>query len=372
MDAKHKIKVLVIDDSLFMRQMISDIFNTDPDIEVVDTAINGEEGLAKIEKLNPDVVTLDYEMPGLNGIATLKRIMSRHPLPVVMISAHTNEGGKITLEALAQGAVNYVLKPSGSFSLDIGIIKDEIIEKVKIAALANIKALARGIKFKTPGFGAEKSLKPSGLASNYCVVIGSSTGGTNGVEMILESLPAEFPASLFVVQHMPEMFTALFANRLNYLSKITVKEGEEREDVKSGTAYIAPGGWHMKVKKVINNQYNEKEKLPIADYRLMIALSKEAPIYGLRPSIDVLMCSVSEVYGANVIGVILSGMGSDGTEGLGAISLVGGKTIAQDEKTSVIFGMPKCAIEEGVVDNVLPIEKIASRIMELIEIDRSR
>jgi two-component system, chemotaxis family, protein-glutamate methylesterase/glutaminase len=346
-DQHKKIKVLVVDDSLFMRQMISDILNTDPEIEVVGTAINGQEGLTKIEKLNPDVVTLDYEMPGLDGVATLKRIMNWHPLPVVMISAHTKEGGEVTLDALSQGAVDYVLKPSGEVLVDMRPVKDRIIEKVKIAAQVNASTLKEFFKKNA----RKLSLPQAPLTDSMVIAIGSSTGGTKGVELILESLPTEFPAPILIVQHMPKMFTALFADRLNRLAKIKVKEGEDKEEVKTGTAYVAPGGWHMKVK--------------VRNSKVAIELTKDAPIFGLRPSVDVLLNSVAEVYGTSALGVILSGMGSDGTKGLSAISLAGGKTIAQDEKTSVVFGMPKCAIESGVVDDILPIDKIAGRIIKL-------
>jgi two-component system, chemotaxis family, protein-glutamate methylesterase/glutaminase len=352
MSITNKIRVLVIDDSLFMRQMIPDILNADPDITVVGVAIHGRDGLKKIEKLNPDVVTLDYEMPGLDGIATLKRIMRDHPLPVVMISAHTRKGGEITLEALAQGAVDYVLKPSGPISLDISKVKDEIIERIKIAAQANLKAV--NVRILTDS-GLSKPLKAKSynLKANKVVAIGSSTGGTKGVELILESLPSEFPAPILIVQHMPKMFTALFADRLNRLSKMRVKEGEDKEEVKAGIAYIAPGGWHMKVQAQGSS--------------FSIQTSKEPSVYGLRPSVDMLFKSVARAYGANAIGIILSGMGSDGTDGLEAIYKSRGKTIAQDEKTSVVFGMPRRAIEAGVVDDVLPIDKIARRITEYVK-----
>jgi two-component system, chemotaxis family, protein-glutamate methylesterase/glutaminase len=351
MNEKRKIRVLVVDDSLFMRQMISDVLRSDSNIEVVDTAINGEEGITKIKNLQPDVVTLDYEMPGSNGIATLRKIMHECPIPVVMISAFTREGGEITLKALAYGAVDYILKPSGTISLNIKSIADEIIGKVKMAARANIEALLKSLNFQPSGF-QEEDLKHRVLASNACVAIGSSTGGTKGIELILESLPAAFPAPIVIVQHMPEMFTALFADRLNRLTKITVKEGQDKEEIKKGVAYIAPGGWHMEVEV-----QNEKFK---------IHNSKKPPIYSLRPAVDVLFKSVARAYGNSTIGIILSGMGADGTDGLVAIAQAGGKTIAQDENTSVVFGMPLRAIEAGVVDDVLPIGKIAPRIMELI------
>jgi two-component system, chemotaxis family, protein-glutamate methylesterase/glutaminase len=358
MNQKERIKVLVIDDSLFMRQMIPDILNADPDIEVVGTAVDGQDGLRKIKELNPDVVTLDYEMPDLDGLATLKKIMSSHPLPTVMISAHTKEGGEITLEALAEGAVDYVLKPSGALSLDLWKVKGEITEKVRVAARVSIETLKEFFRKK-----AHDLLLPQAPSSDFKIItIGSSTGGTKGVELILESLPADFPTPILVVQHMPEMFTTLFANRLNRLAKITVKEGVDGEEVKAGTAYIAPGGWHMKVE--ISNLKNENQNLQSAIFNLK--LTKDAPVHNLRPSVDVLLNSVAETYGSNTIGVILSGMGSDGALGLGAIFKAGGKTIAQNEETSVVFGMPKCAIEEGVVNDILPIDKIAGRIIELV------
>lgn len=357
---RRKIKVLVVDDSLFMRQMISDVLVSDPDIEVLDTANDGKEGLAKIEKLKPDVVTLDYEMPGLDGIATLKKIMREHPTPVVMISAHTPDGGKITLEALACGAIDYILKPSKDILVDIKPIKDEIIEKVKTASRVSVKTLKEFLEKEA----RDLMLPHAQLTESRVVALGSSTGGTKGIELILASLPAEFPAPLLIVQHMPEMFTALFADRLNRMAKITVKEGENGEEIKTGVAYIAPGGWHMKVSLGVAGSRLQDKALrgPVT-----IELTKDAPIYGLRPAIDILMRSVAEIYGENAVGVILSGMGSDGAEGLGAISRQGGKTIAQDEKTSVVFGMPKRAIEVGAVDDVLPIEEIAPRIIELIK-----
>jgi two-component system, chemotaxis family, protein-glutamate methylesterase/glutaminase len=347
----NKIKVLIVDDSLFMRQMISDILRKDPEVEVLGTATNGEEGLKKIKILKPDVVTLDYEMPGLNGVATLKKIMRQHPVPVVMISAYTKKGGEVTLEALANGAVDYILKPSGSISLDIDSISLEIVRKIKNASKANLDAAKKSANL----YGTPRKA-PKGVSHDIAVVVGSSTGGTKGVELIIESLPSGFPAPVLIVQHMPEMFTALFANRLNRLASITVKEGEEGDEVKKGIAYIAPGGWHMKI-----SDKNHKSK------NINLSLTKDPPIFGLRPAIDPLMESVSQIYGASTIGVILSGMGSDGTNGMCAISESHGMTLAQDEATSVVFGMPRRAIESGAVDDVLPIDKIPERIMELVE-----
>jgi two-component system, chemotaxis family, protein-glutamate methylesterase/glutaminase len=367
-----KIRVLIIDDSLFMRQLISEILTSQSDIEVIDTASNGHDGLLKIEKLNPDVVTLDHEMPGLTGVETLKKIMRHNPVAVIMISAHTLNGGKITLEALASGAIDYVLKPSGALSLDIKNSSHEIIEKVRIAASIDIKTVKDFLKKKP----AKLSLPKVELAVTSIIAIGSSTGGAKGLEIILGSLPVGFPYSVLIVQHMPEMFTSLLADRLDRLGKIKVKEAENSEVVKGGVAYVAPGGWHMKVKLGSKNKdWDLKSGAKNLDPKKQILspeieLTKEPVVNGMRPSVDTLMHSVAAVYGAESIGVIISGMGSDGAEGLGSILHAGGQTIAQDEETSVVFGMPRRAIEAGVVADVLPIDKIAPKIIELIAVSK--
>jgi two-component system, chemotaxis family, protein-glutamate methylesterase/glutaminase len=345
----NKIKVLIIDDSLFMRQMLSDILNSDPDIKVIGTANDGEEGLAKIKELKPDVVTLDYEMPGLDGLAVLKKIMHAFPTPVVMVSAYTPNSGHITLEALDNGAIDYILKPSGPVSLDLSSVKDEIINRVKVASKVSVEKLKDFLLKKSEKLKIFIGRKPL----NKIVVIGSSTGGTRGVELILRSLPTGLSTPIVIVQHMPSIFTALFADRLNKLTDINVKEGMNREEVTAGNAYVAPGGLHMQ----ITLEFNDTPS---------IKLTKDPPVFGLRPSVDILMTSVVKIYGKNSIGVLLSGMGSDGVKGMEQICEAGGVNIAQDEKTSIIFGMPRRAIEAGVVDDILPIDKIAGRIVELI------
>jgi two-component system, chemotaxis family, protein-glutamate methylesterase/glutaminase len=346
---KQKIRVLIIDDSLFMRQMIADILNSDPEIEVVAVAESGEQGLEKIAELKPDVVTLDYEMPGLNGLATLRKIMLREPLPVVMISAYTAAGAKETLAALSAGAIDYVLKPSGAISLDVKLVKDQIINRVKVAAQVNLKRLKEFLKVEA----RKLHLPDKPIASSQVVAIGSSTGGTKVIELILLGLPKELPVPILIVQHMPEMFTKLFADRLNRMSLLNIKEAQAGDIVRPGCVYIAPGNWHMEVAM----QHDE----------VVIVLNKKPAVWGLRPSVDVLLKSVARVYGSYSIGFILSGMGADGVEGMTTIKEAGGQTLAQDEKTSVVFGMPKRTIEAGVVDDVLPAGQMAKKILDLLK-----
>jgi two-component system, chemotaxis family, protein-glutamate methylesterase/glutaminase len=341
------IRVLVIDDSLFMRQIIHDILEQDSELEVVAVAKDGQGGLEKFTQLKPDVVTMDYEMPGLNGVAVLKKIMRQNPTPVVMISAYTTAGAKVTLEALSQGAVDYIVKPSGTVSMDIETIGAEIIEKIKRASRAKPKNAYLPSSPKKLHYAKTTEKK-----AFRAIVIGSSTGGTTGVELITSALRERCNASIFIAQHMPKVFTELFAERLNRLARITVKEGENRERIKPSVAYVAPGGLDMSVS--------------MRESEAVIQLSKPAKEKGMHPSIDVLMSSVANVYDAASAGVLLSGMGSDGALGMESIFKARGETIAQDEKTSVVFGMPNTAIQAGVVDRILPITLIPKHILELI------
>jgi two-component system, chemotaxis family, protein-glutamate methylesterase/glutaminase len=353
-----KIRVLVIDDSLFMRQMIADILNANSDIEVVAEAKDGAEGLEKLMEYNPDVVTLDYEMPGLNGIATLKKIMRQKPTPVVMISAHTRKSGVITINALHEGAIDYVLKPSGSVSLDITRVGDEIVHRIKVAAKVDVVQLLKFLEQRPVLVQTPKI-----LPRNMAVGIGSSTGGLVGVERILSSLPSEFPAAIFVVQHLPELFMDSFVRRLDEASGMQVKEAENGEQIKKGVVYISPGGYHMEVTCTLMETVCPPGEA-------FIQLSKSPKICGFRPSINVLLKSLAEVYGERTIGVLLSGMGIDGVEGMESIVQTKGKTLVQDKDTSVIFGMASAAIDIGAVDEVLPVQDIAKRIVEVLEMKK--
>ena len=346
------IKVLVVDDSFFMRKLISDILNSDPDIEVIGTAANGEEALEKVKVSKPDVITLDIVMPGIGGLETLKRIMSDCPTPVVMLSAYTKSDAKATIECLDAGATAFVLKPSGEISVDIEKIKYELIEEVKKASKAGVhkfKSIAARKRIK-------KFLKPGAVVKEKVIVIGSSTGGPPVLELILSELPSNLPAAVLIIQHMPELFTKYLAEHLDTVSKLEVKEAREGDVIEAGKAYVAPGDFHMIVKK------KEME----GDVKTVISLNKSPLVHNLRPSIDVTMKSVAGVYGENAVGIILTGMGNDGIEGMEAIKSRHGKTIAQDEATSLIFGMPKKVIESGYADYIIPAFNISQEIIQLL------
>jgi len=328
--------VLVVDDSLFMQKVISNLLSSDPKISVVGTARNGEEALCKIPELKPDVITLDIEMPRMDGLTTLKHIMKTHPLPVIMLSALTQEGAEDTFKALAYGAVDYVPKPSGQISLDLKLVKNELIAKIKAATSAKLlKHRIKNLSLVAKSFDSKDKV----------ITIGASTGGPQALTEILTRLPKDIPPTL-IVQHMPSGFTKAFAERLDKTCKFEVKEAERGDRVSEGLALIAPGDYHMTVAK--NGR---------------IQLEKGSRINNVRPAVDPMMYSAAETYGSKVIGVLLTGMGRDGAKGMKAIKEKGGITIAQDEKTSVVFGMPKAAIEEGCVDVVLPLHKIPLEIV---------
>jgi|UniRef100_A0A7C4Y5C9 two-component system chemotaxis response regulator CheB len=339
------IKVLIVDDSSFMRKLLRDILEANPDIKIVGMAKNGEEAIEMNETLNPDVITMDVEMPVMNGIEAVEKIMKTNPKPIIMLSAHTKENAKITMEALEKGAFDFIPKPGGEVSLNLLNISEEITEKIKAAYYANLPAL-KEIKY-TP----TKFIKPM-VSTFKVVVIGSSTGGPKALSYIIPKIPREFEAPIIVVQHMPEGFTTAFAERLNSISNINVKEIEDGEEIKSGNIYIAPSGFHTIV--------NEEQRF---------LLTRDKPIHGVRPAVDKTMVSAANVFLHNTIGVILTGMGKDGAIGVRRIKAVGGKVISQDEKTSVIYGMPKAAFETGCVDEVLPLEKIPEGLIRMVSGD---
>lgn len=334
------IRVLVVDDSALMRRMISDLIQSDPEIKVIGTASDGVEMLEKLEALTPDVVTLDVNMKIMDGLTALKIIMEEHPLPVIMLSNTTRRGAEETLKALEYGAIDYVAKPSGEISLDIEKIRDELIAKVKAAAKAKII----NYEYMT----SEKIPYAETLKDNV-ILIGASTGGPPAIERILRSLPENVPPIL-VVQHMPPGFTQSFAARLNSLCSFEVSEARDGEPIVPGRALLAPGGYHMIV--------GDDNK---------VRLLETPPIHGVRPAVDPMMITAAEVYRSKTIGVLLTGMGRDGVSGMKEIKRFGGKTIAQDETSCTVFGMPKAAIEAGCVDKVLPLSKIPGEIIRMCQ-----
>ena len=347
------IRVLVVDDSAFMRRLLVKLLEPHEDIEVVATAMDGVFALDKIQKLEgskPDVVTLDLEMPRLDGMSTLRRIVDEFQLPVILVSAHTSEGATATFEGLAAGAVDFVTKPARIFSSPMGSLASDLVAKIRVAAKAKVRRPLRktGEPTREPHRAA---LSVGALPGRDVVGIAISTGGPNALSQLLAQIRGDFSPSLLIVQHMPEGFTAQFATRLAKLSAIDVHEACEGEVVSSSCAFVAPGGQHMELVR-------ESGKL-----RLRLTLDK--PVNGHRPSADVLFRSMAEVVGSKCVGVVMTGMGEDGAAGASAIHEAGGYNLAQDEASSVVFGMPKAAIERGVVDKVLPLSKISNYLNSL-------
>ena len=337
------LRVLVVDDSALMRKLIPKILEQDESIEVVGTAMDGYFGLKKIEELGPQVVTLDLEMPGMNGIDTLKEIMRRWQLPVIVVSSHSTKGAAVTLKALALGAFDFVAKPQGGGSR---------IEEVGTELIAKIRAAAQSKTVKVPFLpdlpvpSVARKRDPSAPAR--IVVIGVSTGGPNALQYLFSQLPADFAGSILVVQHMPDGFTNLFARRLDETCPMRVKEAQSGDLLTAGRVLICPGNRHMKVKR-----------LPLGN---VAVLNEDAPVNGHRPSVDVLFRSVAEEFGPEVIAVLMTGMGEDGAQGLGEVRAAGGLTIAQDQESCVVYGMPKAAIERGYAMRVVSLQDLPNAL----------
>lgn len=348
----NKITVLVVEDSFLMRKILSDIINSDPDLEVVGVAKDGKEALEKVAAFQPDVITLDMNLPLEDGLSVLKGIMQRQPRRVIMVSAYTRVGASATIKALELGAVDFIAKPSGEVSLDLRNLKDEIIAKIKWSAAIDLDKFVSKLK---PAYVSliSKEKKP-GLLKKL-VVIGASTGGPKAVLEVMRDMPIDLPVAFLIVQHMPEGFTLSFAERLSWQSGIRTKEVENDDVILAGKAFVAPAGYHMLLEK----QAEE----------VRVKLNQDERVNFVRPSIDVTMNSATEVFGKNIIGVILTGMGHDGLEGARRIKQKGGFIIIQDEESSVIWGMPRAVYEAGLADRVLPLSKIAPVIVEEIEKD---
>jgi two-component system chemotaxis response regulator CheB len=342
---KPKVRVLVVDDSALMRKLIPQILESDDSIEVVGTAMDGNFGLKKIDDLKPQVVTLDLEMPGMNGIEMLRQVMRKlFPVPVIVVSSHSTEGASITLKALGFGAFDFVAKPK-DVSTRMPEIAAELIAKIKAAA--NSKSITMKPLASTQQYG--KAPVTSKAEPTKIVAIGVSTGGPHALQYMFSQLPADFPGSILVVQHMPENFTEMFARRLDETSALRVKEAQSGDLLMPGRALICPGNRHLKVKR-----------LPLGNVAL---LSDEPRIRGHRPSADVLFRTAAEEFGPQTVAVIMTGMGDDGAEGLGTVKAAGGMTIAQSEESCVVFGMPKAAIERGYATRIVGLEAMASTLI---------
>jgi len=349
LEARAPVRVLVVDDSAFMRVALSRMIAAEPDFEIAATASSGSDALDKISSFDPDVVTLDLEMPGLDGLQTLRRIMSRFPRPVIVVSASPDKGTETTFNALSAGAFDYVPKQLSDASLDIFHIRPDLIAKIRAAA-ASRKPLADGNR--------KKPSQSSSLADQYfvpsppaVVAMGVSTGGPKALQEILPTLPRDLSVPILIVQHMPQGFTAPLAERLNGLCSLPVREASHREPVEPGVIYIAPAGTHMRVER-------------LSGARCILLLDTEPADRLHMPSVDILMKSVAEAFRERAMGIIMTGMGCDGAEGMTAIHRAGGMTIGQDEASCIVYGMPRACAELGILTRVVPLDQIPTQILK--------
>lgn len=341
------INVVVVDDSAFMRKAISTMLEKDPGIKVVATARDGEEGLRVIRKHNPDVVTLDIEMPRMDGLTALRHIMMEMPRPVLMVSSLTTEGAESTLKAMDLGAVDFIPKQLSKVSLDIVKIERDLISKVKAIAMRKMRPVPRmRAAVRRPAVPIRTN---RGRAKRDVVVIGVSTGGPPAVQKILSSLPKDFPAGIVIAQHMPKAFTGPFANRLNGVSQLNVKEAETGDRLRPGHVFVAPGGSHLIIEQKIS--------------RIDLVVTPEPKEALYKPSANVLVASVAKAVGRRALGVILTGMGNDGRDGIRELKSKGGRAIAQSDSSCVVYGMPKAIVDDGLADEIVDIDDMANAII---------
>ncbi|HXY78113.1 MAG TPA: chemotaxis response regulator protein-glutamate methylesterase [Candidatus Acidoferrales bacterium] len=343
------IRVLVVDDSAFMRTALSRMITSEPDMAVAGTAGCGSEALSQIASLDPDVVTLDVEMPGLGGLETLRRIMADFPRPVIMISSLTERGAEITLDALSAGAFDYVPKHLSSASLDIAHVRQDVVAKIRAATLSRLR---KGLALhRKPACSSALESRTATSVSPTIVALGTSTGGPKALQEILPMLPRDLPVPVLIVQHMPPGFTAPFAQRLNSLCSVTVRQAAEQEPILPGVVYVAPAGMHMTVERC-------------SESSAVVCLDTQ-PVNCLHmPSVDVLMKSVAKSYGSSAMGIILTGMGSDGAQGMKAIQREGGLTVGQDEASCIVYGMPRACAEMGILSRVVPLSQVVAQILQ--------
>ncbi|HAI86461.1 MAG TPA: chemotaxis response regulator protein-glutamate methylesterase [Firmicutes bacterium] len=356
-----QVSVLVADDSAFMRKVISDLIASDPGITVTGTARDGSDCIQKARSIRPDVITLDVEMPVMDGLTALPVLTSELGIPVVMLSSLTQAGAEVTLRALSLGAVDFIPKPSGAISLDIAVVRDELITKIKAAAAiaaGRVRTLASDLRTapRTTCIGAQAGAGAGagararvGAKARKVVVIGTSTGGPRALTQVVPWLPPNLPAGVLIVQHMPAGFTRSLAERLNDTSKIRVAEAQGGEVISEGEALIAAGGRHM----VVGSDGT-------------LTLDDSPPLHGVKPAVDITMNSAVDLFGRKMVGVIMTGMGSDGADAMVRVKRAGGKTIAEHESTCVVYGMPKSVVDKGAADRVVPLPRIADEIVNAV------
>lgn len=339
---RKKIRVLVVDDSALMRKLISNLLAKDPELEVIATAIDGCFALTKVEQLKPDVVTLDVDMPRMDGLTALAEMVSKHRTPVIMLSSLTTRGAALTMQALERGALDFVCKPSGTARLPE--MADELVSKIKAAARTNVLALSRP---SAPGTPVRKKplVARQGRGQGRVIAIGASSGGPHALRHLLPRIPADIDAGIVIVQHMPESFTAMLAHWLNEICELEVREASSGDLAVPGKALIAPGSSHMKIRRT-----------PAG---CEVLLEGGALVNGHKPSVDVLFRSVAAEYGPLATGIIMTGMGSDGAQGLGEIMKAGGHTLAQDKESCAVYGMPRVAVEKGYANQIVPLGEMA-------------
>lgn len=346
------IRVLVVDDSAFMRRVIGEAIASQPDMELVGTAINGLDALLKVERMQPDVLTLDIEMPEMDGLTALRHLMARYPRPVVMLSSVTHAGAAATIRALTIGAVDFVGKPSGSISLDFQRVRDELLTKIRVAARARVSSERPAQAPRPVPVAVHRA--PGRPEFERLVVIGSSTGGPRALGTLVAGLPDDNRTAYLIVQHMPAGFTKSLADRLDTLSALSVREAAAGDHLAAGTALVAPGDHHLRVTTGGRIELDQSQR-----------------VHGVRPSVDVTLESVATHFAAQSTTAILTGMGCDGADGAAAIHQGGGYVLAEDESTCVVWGMPRAVVERGVVDRVVPLDGMSNAIVEALAVRRA-
>lgn len=349
------IRILIVDDSAFIRYALAKRLDEEPDLTVVDTAFDGIDALGKVARLQPDVVTLDVEMPRLNGLDTLRQIMAQHPRPVIMLSTLTQEGARETFQALALGAVDFCPKPTATIHIQqvLDTLKDKIrgVADTPASRLVRLRQAATAAPATNRRAAASRPLTPRDVV----LVIGASTGGPQALQQMISALPADLPAALAIVQHMPPQFTATLAERLNANSAFAIRESDGTETLRVGQGLLAPGGYHLVLHRGAG-----------------VALSTAPPRNHVRPSVDVTFESAAEAFGPATVAVILTGMGSDGTAGARCIKAAGGLVLAEAEETCVVYGMPRSAVRAGVVDALMPLGDLAGAAARMVHQIRER